>query len=205
MKNLLIFMGLLVTWCGGAQAKQERVMLEQIVLLKTYGAYLSKSYKIAKDGLSFIGRMKDGELQLHTLFYQGLKLVNPLLRHYSGVEKLLTMGAGISTITTALERGADDDLLYANEKQYILRVVGRVSADTADDLSSLYELLSDAAIEADDAGRLERIDALVQDMEGRYIFIRGFSDEATALFLSRKREHLETLESRKLFNLNDAP
>jgi hypothetical protein len=205
MKKLFTILLLNVTIGLCAQAKQDRVMLQQIALLKTYGGYLQKGYRIAKDGLSFIGRMKSGELNLHTLFFEGLQLVNPRIRDYEGVHAIIRLNTKILAVKQSLELHLSDDLLYANEKQYILRMLSRISEDTADDLEALQDLLTDETITADDAQRMERIDALAREMESRYIFIRSFSDEAHTLVIARNREHSEAANSRRLYNLNTAP
>ena len=59
MKNLFTVIALLMVFSVSAQSKQDRVMLQQIAALKTYGSYIKKGYRIAKDGLAFIGSVKD--------------------------------------------------------------------------------------------------------------------------------------------------
>lgn len=180
-------------------------MLQQIVLLKTYGGYLKKGYSIAKDGLSFIGRMKSGELNLHTLFFEGLQLVNPSLRDYKNVYAIIKLSSQILEVQRNVEQQLADDLFYANEKEYIRRVFARVGQQAENDLETLREVLTDNAIVADDAQRIERIDALKAEMEARYIFTRSFGDEALGLIAARKREQKEVRASRQLYNINSAP
>jgi hypothetical protein len=205
MKKLLTILLLISAFGLSAQAKQDRVMLQQIVLLKTYGGYLQKGYRIAKDGLSFIGRMKSGELNLHTFFFEGLQLVNPRLRDYENVHTIIRLNSQIAAVKESLEEQLAHDLLYANEKQYLLRVLERVVEDTADDLEALYDVLTDDTITADDAQRIEWIDGLAEEMEERYVFIRSFSDKTRILIIGRNQEQKETERSRELYNLNTAP
>jgi hypothetical protein len=205
MKKLFFAIALVISYSLCAQAKQDRVMLQQIVLLKTYGGYLKKGYTIAKDGLSFIGRMKSGELSLHTLFFDGLQLVNPKLRDYENVYTTIRLGTQILEVKANVEHYLADDLFYANEKEYIRRVFKRVAEQAESDLETLYDVITDNAIVADDAQRIERIDALKAEMEARYIFTRSFADEALGLIAARKREQTEVKGSRQLYNLNTAP
>lgn len=205
MKNIFITLALVISYSLCAQAKQDRVMLQQIALLKTYGGYLKKGYTIAKDGLSFIGRMKSGELNLHTLFFDGLQLVNPRLKDYENVYTIIRLGIKILEVKANVEQQLADDLFYANEKEYIRRVFGRVAGQAENDLETLYDVLTDNAIVADDAQRIERIDVLKAEMEARYIFTRSFADEALGLIAARKREQSEVKASRQLHNLNTAP
>lgn len=205
MKMLLIILMLAATTGGHAQAKQDRVMLQQLALLKTYGSYLQKGYRIAKDGLSVIGAVKNGELNLHTLFYEGLDLVNPQLRNHETVRSILKYKNQILAAQQSLENRLADDLLYANEKEYIRRVMIRVAEYTSDDLETLYSLLNDNTIEADDGERLKRIDALEKEMASRYTFIRSFTDQTIALSAMRQQERSDVNAARRLYNLNPTP
>jgi hypothetical protein len=205
MKKLFITLALTISYMLSAQSKQERVMVQQIVLLRIYGGYLKKGYTIAKDGLSFIGRMKSGELNLHTLFFEGLQLVNPRLRDYENVYAILRLGGQILEVIGNVEQQLTDDLFYGNEKDYIRRVFGLVAEQASDDLETLYDVVTDNAIVADDAQRIERIDALKAEMEARYIFTRSFADEALGLIAARKREQSEVRAMRQLNNVNTAP
>lgn len=200
MKKLLTILLLITAFGLSAQAKQDRVMLQQIVLLKTYGGYLQKGYRITKDGLSFIGRMKSGELDLHSLFFEGLQLVNPRLRDYENVHVILRLNSQITAVKESLEDQLTVDLLYAHEKEYLLRVLERVTEDTADDLEALFDILTDDTITADDTQRIQRIDALAAAMEDRYVFIRSFSDKTRILIMARSRELKEAEHSRRLYN-----
>lgn len=205
MKKLLTILLLITAFELSAQAKQDRVMLQQIALLKTYGGYLQKGYRIAKDGLSFIGRMKSGELNLHTLFFEGLHLVNPRLRDYENVQVIIRLNSQISAVKERLELQLTHDLLHANEKEHLLRVLERVTEDAANDLEALYDVLTDNTITADDAQRIERIDVLAKEMEDCYVFIRSFSDNTRILIIARSRELNEAEHSSRLYNLNTAP
>lgn len=205
MKKLILILALSATLGVAAQAKQDRVMLQQIALLKTYAGYLQKGYKIAKDGLNFIGRMKSGELNLHTLFFEGLQLVNPKLRDYEQVHDIIEMSSQIFTVRQNLELYLNSELFHGNEKDYIIRALLRVAEDTTEDLELLYDVLTDDTIAADDAQRIARIDALAKEMQGRYLFVKRFNDETLLLIAARQREASEASQSRRLYNLNTAP
>lgn len=205
MKKLIPILALSATLGVAAQAKQDRVMLQQIALLKTYAGYLQKGYKIAKDGLNFIGRMKSGELNLHILFFEGLQLVNPKLREYEQVHDIIEMSSQLFTVRQNLEPYLNSELFHGNEKDYIRRALVRVAEDTTEDLELLYDVLTDDTIAADDAQRIARIDALAKEMQGRYLFVKRFNDETLLLIAARQREASEASQSRRLYNLNTAP
>lgn len=206
MKTIITTIALMLAICGSAQSGQDRVMLQQIAALKTYGNYITKGYRIAKDGLDFIGRVKDGELNLHVLFFEGLENVSPFVRNYPKVAAILELNEGIAAVKAQLTRQlAADDLFYGNEKDYIRRVLARVLEGCADDMEALQSILSENSITADDAERIRRIDELHLGMEDRFSFVRSFYNECRALAASRKHELSNVRQVPKLYNLNDAP
>ncbi|RYD97514.1 MAG: hypothetical protein EOP54_10665 [Sphingobacteriales bacterium] len=110
-----------------------------------------------------------------------------------------------ATLSNSKAQHLADDLFYADEKEYIRRVFILVAEQAESDLETLYDVVTDNAIVADDAQRIERIDALKAEMEARYIFTRSFADESLGLIAARKREQSEIKASRQLYNLNTAP
>ena len=206
MKNLLYIITVLVVGLPAlAQSSRDRVMLQQIAALRTYGNYLQKGYKIAKDGLSFIGKVKDGELNLHTLFYDGLGAVNPTIRQYPKVQAILRLSQEIEHVEEKMEQQLSGDLFYGNEKDYIRRVFERLLLGCDDDLRGLQDLLTDNTLQSDDAQRLARIDALYLSMEDRLSFTRTFYDQCLGLLAARQREFSEVRHMRELHNLNPSP
>lgn len=205
MKNLLTFLALLAVITVSAQSGQDRVMLQQIAALKTYGTYIRKGYRIAKDGLAFIGNLKDGELNLHTLFFDGLENVSPFVRQYPKVAAILELNNRIVIVQEKLLVQLADDLFYGNEKDYITRVIERVLSGSADDIEALNAVLSGSSFTADDAARIARIDALYANMEDRYVFTKAFHNECAMLAMARQRELSGIRQSRELHNLNETP
>lgn len=205
MRNLFTAVLLLVALTVSAQSKQDRVMLQQIAALKTYGSYIKKGYGIAKDGLAFIGNIKNGELNLHTLFFDGLEHVNPFVRQNPKVAALLELNNSIVLLQEKLSRQLLTDLFYGNEKEYIRRVIARVLSGCADDIEALEAVLCDSSLVADDAERISRIDALYSNIQDRYTFARAFYNECAALAVSRHQELSGIRQSRELHNLNEMP
>ena len=203
MKTLIYILLLTFSFGLQAQSKQDKVMLQQIAALKTYGTYLKKGYNIASDGLRFIGNMKGGELGLHSAYYEGLKLVNPAIRNYPKVESIVDLYGRLITISNRINGVLVDDLFHGDEKAYIRRVLEHVAQQSADDLEALEDLLTDNQLEADDAERMARIDALEKEMKDRYTFLRGFGDEALGLLSARKKELRDSQRLKALYNQNE--
>lgn len=205
MKNIFTTLALLVSLMISAQSKQDRVMMQQIAALKTYGSYIKKGYRIAKDGLSFIGSLKNGELNLHTLFFDGLENVSPYVRQYPKVVATLELNNRIVLLQEKLTGQLATDLFHGDEKDYIRRVIARVLSGCADDVEALQSVLSESSLVADDAERIARIEALYASMEDRYTFAQAFHNECSTLAVARQRERSGIRQSRELHNLNATP
>lgn len=205
MKKLFTTLTLLLAFTVSSQSKQDRVMLQQIAALKTYASYIKKGYRIAKDGLAFIGKLKDGELNLHTLFFDNLANVSPYVRQYPKVAGLLELNNSIILLQGKLSGQLTNDLFYGNEKEYIRRVIARVLSGCADDIEALESVLSEGFLVADEAERISRIDTLYSNMEDRYTFAQAFYNECAALAGARQQELVGIRQSRELNNINGMP
>lgn len=202
MKTLLTTITLLLSFVLFAQSSRDRVMLQQIAALKTYGSYLKKGYRIARDGLNLIGDFKDGELNLHSLFFEGLDNVSPFVQDYPKAGAIITLNTRITELQEKLYGQLDDALFYGSEKDYIRRVIARVLQGCADDLEELEAALSQTGYTADDAERIDRIDQLYANTEDRYRFARDFYDQCMLLVNARAREARNVQQSDRLYNLN---
>jgi hypothetical protein len=190
---------------GYGQSSQKRVLLQQIAALKVYGDYVQKGYSIAKKGLRTISDVKDGELNLHSLFYTALKTVNPGVRNYEKVAAIIALQVKIFGQYNAMSGLLYDDLFYGDEQDYIERVFARLLEDCDANLVALTDLITDTFLEMSDADRLARIDALYGQMLDNYSFSRHFADQAIALKKAREREHKDINSSKSLYHPNQQP
>lgn len=85
---LVVLFNALITGNLQAQAKQQRMLLEQIAALKVYIGYAQKGYSAVKKGLNTIGDFKRGEFNLHTDYLNSLKVVNPKIKKYARVTEI---------------------------------------------------------------------------------------------------------------------
>jgi len=203
MKKVIITLciTLVLTTNGHTQSSQKKVLLQQIAALKMYGNYVHKGYTIAKKGLKTIGEVKNGELNLHSIFYSALKTVNPQVRDYEKVAGIISLQLKITKQYNAISGLLYDDLFYGDEAAYIERVFTRLLEDCDAGLDTLLDLLTDSSLEMGDADRLARIDALYRQMLDNYTFSRHFGDEVTALGRARGREQKDVHSTRNLYQI----
>src|SRR6202790_2696983 len=90
MKRWLICLCTSFTLCGRLHAQSDiQAMLKQIAKLEIYIVDLEKGYSIAKEGLTTIGEIKNGEFNLHSLFFNSLQKVNPSVAKYSKIAEII--------------------------------------------------------------------------------------------------------------------
>lgn len=205
MKKLITI--ILLAFCINAsgQSKQVKVLLQQISALRTYGGYLAKGYQIAKKGLSAIGDLKRGELNLHTAFYNCLATVNPAVTNYTRVSDITELLEAITNERAQLKTILAAGSFAPEERQYIDRVDLRLSGDCQSQLEVLYVLLTDNELEMDDAERIKRIDDIYLEMSDNYSFARNFKEGVQLLHTVRAREQRDIIDGRKLIGIPTLP
>jgi hypothetical protein len=72
-------------------------MLDQIEKLQLYIAEAQNGYQIVHQGLTTIGRIKQGDFNLHQVFFNALQLVNPAIRSEIEIADILTMEAKLQS------------------------------------------------------------------------------------------------------------
>lgn len=198
---LLFFMGF-VTNGIQAQSKQRKVLLQQIAALKVYIDAAQKGYSIARKGLRTVGNLKRGEFNLHSVYLNSLKKVNPKIKNYARVAEIIDLQWKIikdcKRLCSDLNEG---DLLHGNELDYIKRVFDRLASSCSDTLDELIEVTADAEFEMNDDERIKRIDRLYDTMKDDYSFFQNFKKEIKILHLSRVRENQDVQVVNRLYGI----
>jgi len=183
---------------------QKKYLLEQIAALQIYIGYAQKGYKIAKQGLDFIGDMKEGELNLHKDYFSSLKAINPSVKSYPKVEETKGLQVAIlkkcKTITQQLQQG---NMIRTEEMDYIRDVFDRLLGSCSDLIGELSLVMSANELEMKDDERIRRIDRVHASMIDNYTFIQSFGNEAILLAAARKKELHNTEASRVLNGLKN--
>lgn len=181
---------------------QQEYLAKQIAALRVYVEYAKKGYKIYNEGLTTIGKMKDGEFSLHNDFFLSLKGINPEVARYARVADIARLQ--IATVTSynqsmkVLRRGGH---LNAQETQYIIRVFGRLLEDCSRLVDELITLTTSNKVELEDDERIQRIDKLHEEMLDKYRFAESFGAEIRHLNQHRARDKRD-IEFNKRINNN---
>lgn len=201
---LLVLVIALTTGNLQAQAKQQRVLLQQIAALQVYIGYAQKGYSAVKKGLNTIGDFKRGEFNLHKDYLNSLKVVNPKIKKYARVTEIIGLQIKIMKSCNKLyQQIRQDDLFHGDEADYIKRVFERLIENCDTNLDELLIIVTDGQLEMKDDERVQRIDMIYQSMLDNYTFAENFSSQTKILAVSKAAELKEAKNSRVLIGINN--
>jgi hypothetical protein len=185
-----------------AQAKQRKLLLLQIAALQTYIGYAKKGYTVVKNGLNFIGDVKNGEVNLHGDYFSSLKKVNPKVRNYVKAAEIISLQIKILKVhKKTFELLGQDDLFYGDELDYIEKTFEQLIDNCNQTLDQLLIITTDTKLEMTDDQRIERIDGLHKTMMEDYSFCENFSREIKILSLSKAKDKNDVKQSQILLGL----
>ena len=188
---------------SSAQSKQIKVLLQQVSALRSYINTAKKGYDIAKKGLNTIGDFKRGDFNLHTDYFTSLGLVSPRIREYAKIAEITTLQERIVTSYQHNFREIQlGDAFNPDETDYIQRVFERLVDDGSDILDQLLAVTTDNQLDMKDDQRLQRIDALYENMQDNYTFCESFSSQVKMLVFSRIKEVNDIKTSRQFAGIN---
>ncbi|MBC9909119.1 hypothetical protein [Chitinophaga varians] len=179
---------------------QKKYLIAQIAALQTYIAWLKDGYKIANGGLTTISKIKDGDISVHTLFFNDLKRLNPSLQKN---RKLLDLALA----QLSLYQYCKDirwqlrviNALPANQLTTVDRLYGQFIAQIGEDVFSFIDIISNTAVNMNDFYRLKMIDQLYNDFQTRKVFIQHVSDQLLSYASANQRDETEISNFRKLY------
>jgi hypothetical protein len=205
MKKIILVLLLAVFFKGNmhAQAKQQRMLLQQIAALQTYIGYAQKGYSVAKKGLNTINDFKRGEFKLHTDYLTSLKQVNPKIKKYARITEIIALQIKIiKSYKSLYQQIQQDDLFHGDEVDYIKRVFERMLENCDDNMDELLTIITDEKLEMKDDERIKRIDIVYQNMLDNYAFSESFSNQTKLMAVSKAKELKEAKTSRVLHGIN---
>eukprot|EP01133_Synstelium_polycarpum_P017063 gene17063-20327_t len=181
---------------------QKKYLIEQIAALKIYAGYVKKGYDIGKQGLTTIGRIKDGDFNLHRDFFGALNYVNPEIKRYPRVADIMDLqGRILSLQQKTMQQISKSEWIQSQERQYCQGVYARLLEDCNHDMEELIRITGDGQLVMKDDERMQRIDVLYQQMQDKYSFCRSFSDAALQLIIGREREQQHINRMKNIYGL----
>ncbi len=214
MKILIIVLsGLILATNGHAQtfaewfkqgSTQKKYLAQQIAALQVYIEFAKKGYDIAQTGLHTIGDIKNGDFHLHTLFFDGLKAVNPAVSKYPRVKDILDLQQAILQTSDKTKKLVDHSNMFGpGELAYVSSVLSRLNSDCSQTLSDLDAVTTPGKLGMKDDERFRRIDALYSDSQGQYRFAKTFSEQVTIMALQKRQAELDNSTATYLYGIKN--
>ncbi|OKS85687.1 hypothetical protein [Mucilaginibacter polytrichastri] len=213
MKKILIVL-LLIAASSSLQAQtfaewfqqnstQKKYLLQQIAALQVYIEYAQKGYKIAKEGLTTIGNITDGEFNLHGVFFNSLRMVNPEIKRYARVADIIALQVKVvRDYHNSYNWLSGSDAFHGDELDYIQRAYGRLLDNCEAVIDELTAVITDGQLDMKDDERMARIDKLYARMQDNWAFCKSFGNQSKTLAMARLREKNEAVTARALHGIN---
>ena len=194
---------------GGGSCRAQSFEAEQLLLdveklseLKGILQDLKDGYQVLESGYSAIRDIAKGSFDLHKAFLDGLLAVSPAVRGYERIAEIAALQVQIvERAETALSRMRQAGTWQPAELAALGQVYSRVLADCAEDLGDVVLVVTDGAIRANDAERMQELDTIYSRMREKYQLVNGLSNQGALLSMLRSREAGEVPVLRELFGI----
>lgn len=168
---------------------QRKYLLRQIAELQIYLGYLKKGYTIAREGLYTIESIKDGEWNLHKVFFGSLKIVNPKIRHYAKVAAIIDNQRRTLKIFQKGYADARASQQYTGtELDHHYKVFNRVLDATEENVKQLVSVTTNSELQMSDDERIAAIDKLYDESQRLRTFMSKLSDNIRLQAIGKARE-----------------
>lgn len=189
------------SYCVIAQSRIS-VTIQQVAANAAVMADIKKGISIARDGLDFIGRAKNGEFNLHQLFFGSLKSINPKIAGWAKIADIITLQLQLLKNYKAHCKNLQDSRQFsASEMNYMLAVFSKLTEQAAAELQELITIITADKYQMSDDERMHHIEKLHREVQSDYDFEQHFSNEALILALQRKQENNEAENSTLLYGI----
>lgn len=180
---------------------QKKYLLDQIAALQVYKDYLQKGYSITKNGTGTISSIKNGDLGLHTAYYDSLSTVSARVRNYPKVKAIITLQ---KQIVSGHEKAASKiagSKLTATEKNSYNTIYKNILQQSAADLEELQLVITNGKLKMSDDERLLHIDRLYNSMLNSYGKTQQLNGQTLALAAQRERDGKDNKTLKSLYGL----
>lgn len=181
------------------KATQKKYLLQQIVALKVYADYTANGYKIAKEGVNAVDKIKRGDFNLHDEFFASLSAVSPAVRKYAKVAAIINYQIKIlANVRRDLRDLQTSKLFTLEEIGHCHSVFQHLLGECLKSLEEVIEVTTSGNTTMTEAERLKRIDKIYSDVRDKYAFSAAFGTETGLLALQRATEQADINYSKQI-------
>jgi hypothetical protein len=182
---------------------QIQYLVDQITALKVYSKILEKGYQVANVGLKFIDGIKKVDFDLHELYFNSLKKVNPTIISYSRIAGIIVLEKAILMACERQKKSMSQSMKIApDEMKYAEKVFNNLLDQCSKTIDQLTKILEDGNFQMQDDERIKIIDESYQQMQDRYVFVEYFINQISTLGIQRMKGQNDIQTLRDGFGIN---
>ena len=189
-----------------AQSQETQQLLlnvEKLSQLKNILSDMKRGYTVITNGYNSVKNIAQGNFSLHEVFLDGLMLVNPEIKKYRRVADIITYQKDIITeYKSAFNRFKASSNFSLQEIDYLGKVYKQLFEQSLDNLEELTTVITSSKLRMSDDERLQAIDRIFADTEGKLMFLRSFNKEASILNIQRQQEKADLKTTQGYFGIN---
>lgn len=171
------------------EAIQLALNIEKLLQLKKILENMYTGYKILTEGYNKVKNIAEGNYKIHELFMDGLMVVNPKVKGYKRVFDIIEYQKKIlKEYKSAYKRFSSSEEFSLEELNYLSKVYGNLSKSSIENVNGLIMIITASKLRMNDGERLQRIDALFEQVQDQLTFLRQFNNQTAILALQRYRE-----------------
>jgi hypothetical protein len=179
---------------------QKKYLIQQIAALQVYLDYLKKGYTIARNGLTAIENIKNGNFNLDRDFFKSLKNVKPAIHNSAKVVDIIAFQYAIIRDMKNVYRFCQNNKTFTPEEiRYVARIHTSMLFLCDASVSELLTIIKSDNAQMTDEERLLRIDKIYDDMQDKQCFVRAFGNDTRLLAREREKEGIEVNQLRQYY------
>jgi hypothetical protein len=204
MKRIKMIL-LLLLFTAGAKAQSADLVqlildIEKLTQLKGILTDMKTGYDIINGGYNEVKQIASGNLNVHTVFLNGLLAVNPEIAKYGRVADIvLEQGYIVTEYTSAYSQFKQSGSFSADEIAYLGNVYTTLLQQSLQNLSQLTDILAAGKLRMSDDERIKAIDHIYADTDDKLSFLRHFDQQTAVLTIQRQRELNSISTLQKLY------
>jgi len=171
--------------------------IEKLTQLKGILTDMKTGYTIINGGYNEVKQIASGNLNVHTVFLNGLLAVSPAVAKYGRVaDIILEQGYIVSEYKSAYTRFRGSGTFTGDEIAYLANVYTTLLQQSLQNLDQLATILTAGKLRMSDDERLKAVDHIYTDTDDKLSFLRHFDQQATILSIQRQKamNDLQTLQ-----------
>jgi hypothetical protein len=186
------------------EAAQLLLNWEKLQQLEAILENMYVGYKVLDKGYTTIKNISEGNYTIHELFLDGLMAVSPTVRNYRRIPMIISyQRLLLAEYKRAFNRFKADPHFTPDEIFYLEKVYGNLFKASVRNLDELATVVTASQLRMNDDERMQAIDRIFYDIEGKVMFLRRFNNSTQLLAIQRAKAKTDNETMRKLYGVEE--